>query len=648
MTLKVKILIPTLAVLCILGIAANSRTSSARTREEAVSWTTSQINKSLDYDGMFGAQCVDLIKYYYAYFGVAGYAKGNANVYMTNSLPPGWTRVYGNYQPGDVAVWKTNHSCSTCRTDGLGHVGIITSADSVGFNAVNQNYSGKSYCTQNWFYCSALACAIRPAFQSSDKTNPTISNIRITDVNRDGYTVVCNVSDNVGVTRVSFPSWNMDKHNGNDAIWLQGTVSGGTASCRVNISSLRAGLTEGNYLTHIYAYDAAGNSCAASTSSVYIDRTAPKISDAKILSQDAKGYYIQCKVTDNRGVNRVQCPTWTINNGQDDLAKDWWTNTAVKANKVTADTYRFRVDRAAHNNEAGPYCTHLYAYDNAGNAVCYSGLPAVTLSDTPEPKNTVQYRDKILAVYDENMSWSEMKTLAEKMNGQLVAITDAEKQKAVESLLKNRLRGYYYIGCWRSGKDAEWQWLSGDKFSYQNWHPMQPDCAGNNEFYGSVIPSSGKWNDLPSAYSDSGFIIEIPVEQKAEGTVEQPSENSGEKESVNDIETDEDDDEEAEEDLDEEKLQVGKARIKSLNNLKKKRLKVSVRSVQDADYYQYKIGTNKSMTKNKKTLSTGTRTATFKNLKKKTYYVKVRGYAYENGKKVYGEWSAVKKIKIKK
>ena len=130
--------------------------------------------------------------------------------------------------------------------------------------------------------------------------------------------------------------------------------------------------------------------------------------------------------------------------------------------------------------------------------------------------------------------------------------------------------------------------------------------------------------------------------------MEQPSENSGEKESVNDIETDEDDDEEAEEDLDEEKLQVGKARIKSLNNLKKKRLKVSVRSVQDADYYQYKIGTNKSMTKNKKTLSTGTRTATFKNLKKKTYYVKVRGYAYENGKKVYGEWSAVKKIKIKK
>lgn len=37
---------------------------------------------------------------------------GNANAYISNNLPPGWTRVYSNYQPGDIAVWKTNHSCS--------------------------------------------------------------------------------------------------------------------------------------------------------------------------------------------------------------------------------------------------------------------------------------------------------------------------------------------------------------------------------------------------------------------------------------------------------------------------------------------------------------------------------------------------------
>ena len=141
-----------------------SAKAAGHTQAEAVSWASAQIGKGLDYDGVYGNQCVDLIKYYYAYFGVADYARGNANAYITNALPAGWTRVYGNYQPGDIAVWKVNHHCNTCNTGGYGHVGIITSADSVGFNAVNQNFNNQSYCTQNWFWCSALACAIRPSF----------------------------------------------------------------------------------------------------------------------------------------------------------------------------------------------------------------------------------------------------------------------------------------------------------------------------------------------------------------------------------------------------------------------------------------------------------------------------------------------------
>ena len=131
-------------------------------------------------------------------------------------------------------------------------MGIITSIDSVGFNAVNQNYAGRSYCTQNWFHVRCLACAIRPNF-ISDTTPPTISNVRITDVNADGYTVVCNVSDNVGISKVEFPSWNTDKHRGEDANWIQGSVSGNTASARISLSSLKSGAVQGNYVTHIYA-----------------------------------------------------------------------------------------------------------------------------------------------------------------------------------------------------------------------------------------------------------------------------------------------------------------------------------------------------------------------------------------------------------
>ena len=44
---------------------------AAHTQQEAVNWAISQIGQKLDYDGVYGAQCVDLIKYYYAYLGVS-------------------------------------------------------------------------------------------------------------------------------------------------------------------------------------------------------------------------------------------------------------------------------------------------------------------------------------------------------------------------------------------------------------------------------------------------------------------------------------------------------------------------------------------------------------------------------------------------
>ena len=82
---------------------------SAHTQSEAVAWAQSQLGKALDYDGQYGAQCVDLICYYYQYLGTTS-PGGNAEAYRRNNLPSGWIRVYGNYQPGDIAVWKPSYS----------------------------------------------------------------------------------------------------------------------------------------------------------------------------------------------------------------------------------------------------------------------------------------------------------------------------------------------------------------------------------------------------------------------------------------------------------------------------------------------------------------------------------------------------------
>lgn len=508
-----KMLIASLgAILLFVAFVSVDKTEvQAATKEEGVSWAMSQIGKGLDYDGVKGNQCVDLIKYYYAHYGVAGYARGNAIQYTSNSLPPGWTRVYSNYQPGDIAVFKAKNGCSVCTTDENGHVGIITSIDSVGFNAVNQNYAGRSYCTQNWFHVRCLACAIRPNF-TSDTTPPTISNVRITDVNADGYTVVCNVSDNVGISKVEFPSWNTDKHRGEDANWIQGSVSGNTASARISLSSLKSGAVQGNYVTHIYAWDSSGNKTCVSTSIVYIDRTAPTLTDIKVVEKDSKGYTVECKASDASGVDRVQFPTWTAKNDQDDIAKDWWTNQAVRGTRVSGDTYQFRVNISEHNYEVGSYVTHIYVYDKYGNYSCGRSGCVVPLGLLPQ--KIVKYGNSLLSLYNENYPWDEMKTLSGKLQSKLAEVEDAKKQQVITNLVSDQIRQYYYIGGSQAGKGQPWKWQSGSSVTYTNWDAAQPDCAGNSEFYMAAIRGHGRWNDMPSSYIYSGFILETPLNLK--------------------------------------------------------------------------------------------------------------------------------------
>lgn len=91
---------------------------------------------------------------------------------------------------------------------------------------------------------------------NNDTQKPTISNVKITNITSSGYTVTCTVKDNIGVTRVTFPTWT--EHNGqDDLLWKNGTINGNTVTFNVRASDHNN--ESGYYATHIYAYDAAGN-----------------------------------------------------------------------------------------------------------------------------------------------------------------------------------------------------------------------------------------------------------------------------------------------------------------------------------------------------------------------------------------------------
>jgi hypothetical protein len=74
-------------------------------QSEALNWLHNAVGVSIDFDGAYGAQCVDLLKAYYDYLGV-GAQHGNAQDYRSNFLPEGWQRIEGaDPLPGDILIY---------------------------------------------------------------------------------------------------------------------------------------------------------------------------------------------------------------------------------------------------------------------------------------------------------------------------------------------------------------------------------------------------------------------------------------------------------------------------------------------------------------------------------------------------------------
>ncbi len=185
---------------------------------------------------------------------------------------------------------------------------------------------------------------------------PVISNAKITNVSQSGYTVTCTVTDDNAVDRVLMPTWS--ENNGqDDLIWYTANRSGNTYTIEVKTSNHKN--DSGKYHTDIYAYDSEGKvSKVELTATVPGANEAPVISNAKITNVSQSGYTVTCTVTDDNAVDRVLMPTWSENNGQDDLI--WYT-----ANR-TGNTYTIEVDMMNHNYDTGKINTDIYAYDDEG------------------------------------------------------------------------------------------------------------------------------------------------------------------------------------------------------------------------------------------------------------------------------------------
>lgn len=349
-----------------------------------------------------------------------------------------------------------------------------------------------------------------------DTIAPVISEVSVKDVSKDGYTVTCRVTDDggSGIDRVQFPTWsNINDQDDLDPDWWSGGCSSGNKdgdyySFRVNTSQHNE---DGEiYTTHIYAFDKAGN-YSISSICPWIDKTPPTITDVKIIEEDATGYTVQCKVTDFFDIVRVQFPTWTAENGQDDLAASWWDNPSCSG-KGADSVYTFRVNDSDHNYERGTYHTHIYAYDEYGNCSCVTSC--VNLQNTYKAIRTTSYNGNTYQLFNDCLTWDEAKKKCEELGGHLVTITSAGEQEAVAKLVNGQARIGYWIGGRKNGSSI---WITGEPVSYSNWEVNQPDEWNGEDRYG-IYSSTGKWNDWLNTDRYLGFICE----QDAKSTVIEP------------------------------------------------------------------------------------------------------------------------------
>lgn len=368
-----------IALMIPIATVSVSASTGGHSQADAVNWANAQVGKSLDYDGAYGAQCVDLIMFYYQYLGTSS-PGGNARDYRSNALPSGWQRI--NYynglspNPGDICVWGPYQGPAISE---FGHVGIVTSGNSSTFNSVEQNVGGQYVQTINNRTTSSVACFIRPDF--------TVSN------NPQG--VLDGVSGGEGT--VSISGWAFDRDNLNATLEIHVYIGGrsgdsnaeghGGIIANAGMGDVNAVYGCGDYhgfsatittnkrgsqSVYVYALNVgSGENVQIGEGMVNITSSGQPQITALYISEKKKDSYRVCVQIDRPAdVWEVRVATWTQND-QSDLKWTWASYNGYGTYFVDL----LRSDFA----QSQSYINHIYVYDYSGN----SSFDAIFLNYTP-------------------------------------------------------------------------------------------------------------------------------------------------------------------------------------------------------------------------------------------------------------------------
>lgn len=313
---------------------------------------------------------------------------------ITNVKFPTWTKEGPNDGQDDLGAWWSDSVYFGTAVEenetGTKYKYVVKTSD--------HNNEGGHYITHIYAYDTLgnYTGVGVPELIYVDNTDPQFAWVKVTDVDKTGYTVTCMVTDDYVLDKVCFPTWTEAGPNyGQDDLndWQRealGTHESGEAwegaiySFRVNTSEHNN--EGGNYITHLYVYDVFGNGAKYDMlPSIYIDNVAPSISDIVVTDVTRDGYTVECTVADNYQLASVSFPTWNQAIGTDNIdVKSEQYIGAVEGNRYT---YTVSVDD--YNYQRGMYYTEVNAIDSFGNLtkeLVSVELPLIVISEQPQSR----------------------------------------------------------------------------------------------------------------------------------------------------------------------------------------------------------------------------------------------------------------------
>ena len=208
--------------------------------------------------------------------------------------------------------------------------------------------------------------------------------------------VVSEVSAPHGVQEVKLPTWSSERGQ-DDIVWYTATKqANGTYKLTVNAANHKG--STGEYNVHLYYVQGDGKlvGVGGTTTKVSVAKPEGKLTIANNNPKTGTFDVIVSEVSSPQGLREVLLPTWSNENGQDDII---WH----KAQKQSDGTYKFTVRSSEHKNSVGDYSVHLYYVQNDGKMVGVGGTTTkVTRASVakPEGKLTIANNDPKTGTFD--------------------------------------------------------------------------------------------------------------------------------------------------------------------------------------------------------------------------------------------------------